>query len=293
MNIHHLELFYYVAKHGGISAAVRNIPYGIQQPAVSGQILQLEDSLGAPLFQRRPFMLTQAGEELYKFIQPFFEQLEPMAEKIRGGATQFIRVAASSVVLHDHLPDLLQKVRQRFPRLKVTLHEGIHQQIEGWLQRQEVDLAVTIIDGKGAAGIKSQKLLELPMTLVVKKNSKITSAEELWKRDRIFEPLISLPANEMMFKNFQAGLAKYQVDWPVSMEVNSVDLIETYVANGFGIGLSVALPRPNPRKDLRYIPLPEFPNIVIGALWHGKVTPLLQDLVGELQKRADEFSRMM
>ena len=38
MNVHHLELFYYVARHGGISAAVRYIPYGIQQPAVSGQM---------------------------------------------------------------------------------------------------------------------------------------------------------------------------------------------------------------------------------------------------------------
>ena len=37
MNIHHLELFYYVARHGGISEAVRNMPYGIQQPAISGQ----------------------------------------------------------------------------------------------------------------------------------------------------------------------------------------------------------------------------------------------------------------
>jgi hypothetical protein len=47
MNIHHLELFYFVAKHGGIAAAVRNIPYGIQQPAVSGQIAKLEESLEA------------------------------------------------------------------------------------------------------------------------------------------------------------------------------------------------------------------------------------------------------
>ena len=43
MNIHHLELFYYVARHGGITEAVRNIPYGIQQPAVSGQVAQLEE----------------------------------------------------------------------------------------------------------------------------------------------------------------------------------------------------------------------------------------------------------
>ena len=55
MNIHHLELFYYVAKHEGISGAVRNMPYGIQQPAVSAQVIQLENDLGITLFQRRPF----------------------------------------------------------------------------------------------------------------------------------------------------------------------------------------------------------------------------------------------
>ena len=63
MNIHHLELFYYVARHGGIAEAVRNMPYGIQQPAVSAQILQLEDYLGVSLFQRRPFCLTPAGDK--------------------------------------------------------------------------------------------------------------------------------------------------------------------------------------------------------------------------------------
>src|SRR5262245_39094542 len=46
MNLHHVELFYYVAKHGGISRALRHIPYGIQQPAVSAQILRLEQDLG-------------------------------------------------------------------------------------------------------------------------------------------------------------------------------------------------------------------------------------------------------
>ena len=61
MNVHHLELFYYVAKHGGIMPAVRNIPYGIQQPAVSAQVAQLEEFLGATLFQRRPFALTAEG----------------------------------------------------------------------------------------------------------------------------------------------------------------------------------------------------------------------------------------
>src|SRR5204863_7156301 len=85
MNIHHLELFYYVARHGGVSAAARRIPYGIQQPAISAQIIQLEDHLGTTLFHRPPFQLTKAGEELFRFIEPFFGGIEEMGRKLRGG----------------------------------------------------------------------------------------------------------------------------------------------------------------------------------------------------------------
>src|ERR1039457_3795815 len=102
MNIHHLELFYYVARHGGITEAVRNIPYGIQQPAVSGQVALLEEYLGVTLFQRRPFALTPPGEKLYQFIKPFFDNLAPMADKLRGGSSQHIRIGASEIVLRDH-----------------------------------------------------------------------------------------------------------------------------------------------------------------------------------------------
>jgi hypothetical protein len=84
MNIHYLELFYYVAKHGGIAAAVRKMPYGIQQPAVSGQIARLEEALGAKLFNRRPFSLLPAGAELFEFIRPFFDDVEKVAGRIRA-----------------------------------------------------------------------------------------------------------------------------------------------------------------------------------------------------------------
>src|SRR5690349_14052314 len=108
MNIHHLELFYYVARYGGIMEAVRNIPYGIQQPAVSGQVGQLEQYLGTTLFQRRPFALTPAGEKLYRFIEPFFSNLDTIALELQGGEARQIRIGASTVVLRDHLPGLFQ-----------------------------------------------------------------------------------------------------------------------------------------------------------------------------------------
>src|SRR5688500_4580022 len=167
MNIHHLELFYYVAKHGGISEAVRNIPYGIQQPAMSGQVIQLEESLGVTLFQRRPFALTLAGEELYAFIKPFFDHLQATAEKLGGGTAQHIRLGASEVVLRDYIPDALELVRKKFPKLKLSLREGYHPQLLSWLERKELDLAITLVDGKPPAGIKSAVLFDLPLILLV------------------------------------------------------------------------------------------------------------------------------
>ena|SRR5438874_9503266 len=84
MNIHHLELFYFIATHGGITEAARKMPYGIQQPAISAQILRLEEHLGVKLFQRRPFHLTPAGRELYEFAAPFFSRVQETSERLRG-----------------------------------------------------------------------------------------------------------------------------------------------------------------------------------------------------------------
>src|SRR5256884_5807006 len=98
MNIHHLELFYFVAKHGGIAAAVRNIPYGIQQPAVSGQIAKLEESLGTKLFQRRPFALSPSGLELFEFIKPFFANIKTVGENLRQNRSPQLAMTAPSSV---------------------------------------------------------------------------------------------------------------------------------------------------------------------------------------------------
>src|SRR6266436_5061412 len=166
MNIHHLELFYYVARHGGITGAVRNIPYGIQQPAISGQVAQLEEFLGVTLFQRRPFALTPAGEKLYRFVNPFFSNLDSVASELQGGKERQIRVGASTIILRDHLPELFQNVRKRYPKLKIGLREGYQAGLESLLQKEELDLAVTLIEKKSSPGIRSVELLELPLALL-------------------------------------------------------------------------------------------------------------------------------
>jgi len=290
MNVHHLELFYYVAKHGGIMPAVRNIPYGIQQPAVSAQVAQLEEFLGVTLFRRRPFALTAEGKKLYEFIQPFFSNLDRIAGEFQGGQARFIRIGASPIVLREHLPELLQSIRKKFPELRMSLCDGDAASLGKLLEQEEIDLAITLIEQKVAAGIHSLKLVELPLVLLVEKGSGIKSADELWERDRIEEPLICLPKAESIAKIFQEQLSRRGVDWFPDIEINSLDLIETYAANGWGIGVSVAIPGKTLSPKVRALPLPGFPPIIIGALWHRRMTPLLQVFLDELKLRAKKFA---
>ena len=279
MNLHHLEIFYYVARHGGISEAVRNFPYGIQQPAVSSQILQLESTLGTKLFHRRPFELTPAGEKLFAFVEPFFGNVAKIAGEIHGASAQFIRIGASGPVLRHHLPNVLEQLRKNVPQLKLHLIEATAPELTRALKKGEIDLAVTTLHDPLATGLSSSPLIELQLALLVPRGSRIRSPDELWKRDTIEEPLISLPADEPIAANFQRGLQKLGVDWVPAMVVSSMELLEAYVAKGFGFGASVFVPGVKEPTGVRRIPLPGFEPLAVGAVWSGTPTPLMRTFI--------------
>jgi len=275
MNIHHLELFYHVAQHGGISRAVRHMPYGIQQPAVSGQMRLLEQDLGVRLFERTPFRLTAEGGQLFAFVQPFFENLEPVADRLRKGAAPVFRVGASELVLRDHLPGIIQPLQARAPRLRLALRTGRQPQLETWLLDRQIDFAVTLLETRVAARVKCERLLRLPLVLLVPKASALKSADALWARKTIEEPLITPPA----FENFQKHLRRLGLEWPPAIEAGSLELVMQYVANGYGIGVSLALPEITRHPKVRVLPLPDFPPMEVAGLWVGRPTPHIQAML--------------
>ncbi len=277
MNIHHLELFFHVARHGGISRAVRHMPYGIQQPAVSGQMRLLEQDLGVRLFERTPFRLTTEGDQLYAFVQPFFDNLEPVAARLRKGTAPVFRVGASEMVLRDHLPGLIQPLRKREPRLRLALRTGRQRQLEAWLLDRQIDFAVTMLETRVATRVRCERLLRLPLVLLVPRASGLKSPEVLWKGKSVEEPLITPPA----FDIFQQHLRRLGIEWPAAIEAGSLELVMQYVANGYGIGVSVALPEIIRHPKVRVLPLPGFPPMEVAGLWVGQPTPLIRAILEE------------
>ncbi len=291
MNLHHLELFYYVAKAGGISRACAVIPYGVQQPAVSAQVLKLEKEIGLPLFQRKPFRLTPAGERLFGEVAPFFEKLGNLGPVLRGEFSHRLRLVALGEVLKDHMPHLLEAMRKKFPSLKARLYERSQQEAISLLDQGEAALAVTVRETSLPDRFSSADLIRLPMVLLLPPAlSKVKRADDFWN-GKVKAPLVALPGNEILTRYFTAELTRRQGTWPTAIEASGVELVANYVAHGMGVGLSVRVPEGRLPKGVRMLPLPNFPDIVVAAFWRGDLQEPSLTFLHLLTTRAAEVSR--
>ena len=167
---------------------------------------------------------------------------------------------------------------------------GYQAQIEEWLSRQELDMGVTIIEARPPTGMQSQRLIQIPLALIVPKASPLKSAEELWQRDKITETLIAMPSNYAITRVFQAGLGRMGVDWLTGIEVGALELIQPYVLNGYGLGLSLAVPGAELSPKLRCLPLTDIEPLTIGALWRGKLTAPALAFLDEMKARAKRLA---
>ncbi len=72
INLHHLFIFYAVARAGSFSNAASML--NLTQPAVSIQISELENSLGTTLLHRkqRKLQITDTGEIVLKYARQIF-----------------------------------------------------------------------------------------------------------------------------------------------------------------------------------------------------------------------------
>lgn len=119
----------------------------MRQPQLSLRIAEIERSVGAQLFQRRPRVaLTLAGEVMVEAAQAAFTGFAAATERARrldrGQAGSIITAVASSVMLSD-LPILLQRFRARWPDVALSLRDMHSAEQAEALRRGLIDVAIT------------------------------------------------------------------------------------------------------------------------------------------------------
>lgn len=284
-NRHHLALFYYVARHGGISAALPHIPYSIQQPALSEQMLQLERVLGQRLFTRhpQPFALTAAGTRLYALLRPAHETLQRALDDLARGPC--VRIGAPEFVAIRYLPAIVAALHRRRPAVSVECTSGNPSMLISTLREGRLDLAIVVTDVP-PPGLRCKRLLRLRLALYLPK-----SAPAPLPTLPVDQPLICPHGNPGLWRSFDAGLRTLGLTWPPRWQVDSVCAVPGFVSAGHGIGLGLAWGPLVPHPGVTMYPLPRFKPVQVIVLSHRDPGPDARTLLEEIERSAQECAR--
>ncbi len=291
VNLHHLELFYYVVKAKGISNAVRIIPYGIQQPAISLQLRKLENDIGVPLFRRKPFALTPEGETLMKFLSHFFDNIDSRLATLRNAAAIPLRLGCPSVISSHYLPLLIRELMEKYPSLLPRIFEADGRHAVSMLTENEVDAAITFAAPSQNKSLHVVRLAKIPMALVVPANHRFASRGFWPKSDFPGERWIAIQENTGGTLELLAGLSQFGLTPEFSVSTNSIEAALDYVEMGMGIAL-MALPPKAILRDRKLAVLPQeelFGSIQLSLVWPTS-SPLEQNLLNFIAKTAKKLA---
>ncbi len=163
MEIRQLRAFIAIAELGTFTAGALRVH--VTQAAISMQIRQLENELGAKLFIRAPrrVMLTEAGEQLLhrarQILRDHDAALDEIAE-LAGAERGRLRIgSASAMVTTDVLPKLLNEVRNQHARAEITVASGTSEALVEQILAGELDVAFVSLPVE-ARGINTERLIQ-------------------------------------------------------------------------------------------------------------------------------------
>jgi DNA-binding transcriptional LysR family regulator len=269
---HHLMLFYHVARCRGIVAALPHCGFGIQQPALSAQMLALERSVGTRLFVRRPFQLTQAGEKLFACVQPFYERLDHVLAELHADAVPCLRIGAAPLVIAHYLPAVIQGFQRDQPTLRFDLHTAANASLLADLKDGRLDIAIVAQEETAIASLVWQHVLRVPLALMAPRGSskRTPAARELLAG----APLVCPTGNEAICRSLDAGLKALGLHATAQVCVDSLAAVPAYVAAGAGIGVGLQLPSWLTHFPVQVVPLDTFTPLNVAIVHRATPPPL-------------------
>lgn len=146
IELRHLRYFVALAEELSFSKAAARCH--VSQPPFSVAIQQLESFLGVKLVTRnsRNVELTETGREFYRRAVAVVNQAASSFDEIRdfdGMLAQRLNVGFHASMIYRGLGDAIGAFRQRFPGIRVSLHEMSSMSQMECIQRGDLDIGFT------------------------------------------------------------------------------------------------------------------------------------------------------
>lgn len=230
-----IEVFIATAEERSISAAARRL--GASPSAVSQQITNLENALGATLLQRnaRPVLLTPAGEIFRRRAQSILnEASQARAELAMADLSALTRFRLGMIedFEADVTPQLLTHMAGELRGCQFLLETGASHFLYDQLDARAVDVIVAAEMGAEADWMEVHPLMEEGFVVAAPKGVVESDANILKKLKTL--PFIQYTSRHHMGRTIAAHLARQNLTLAHKFELDSYHAILAMVGQGVG-----------------------------------------------------------
>jgi LysR family cys regulon transcriptional activator len=232
------------------------------QPGVSKAIIELEEELGVEIFARhgkRLKRVTEPGQHVLKSIDLILREvgnLRRIGEQYSKQDSGTLSIATTHTQARYVLPQPVAKLREAFPKVNVSLHQGSPDQVAHMLMDEVAEIGIATESLTQYADLITLPCYEWQHMLVLPLAHPLANKTNITLQDLALEPLITYHPSFTGRTKIDLAFSAKHLQPRIALEAIDSDVIKTYVRLGLGVGIvaEMALKDDGTNSDLIAIP---------------------------------------
>jgi LysR family transcriptional regulator, cys regulon transcriptional activator len=213
------------------------------QPGVSKAIIELEEELGVEIFARhgkRLKRITEPGTHVLKSIELIMREvgnLKKIGEQFSLQDSGTLSIATTHTQARYVLPQPIAKLRDAFPKVNVSLHQGTPDQVAKMLIDEVAEVGIATESLADYTELVTLPCYEWQHMLVMPADHKLAKVSQITLADLAAEPIITYHPSFTGRTKIDAAFAAKKLSPRIALEAIDSDVIKTYVRTGLGVGI--------------------------------------------------------
>ncbi len=232
------------------------------QPGVSKAIIELEEELGMEIFARhgkRLKRVTEPGEHVLKSIDLILREvgnLRRIGEQYSAQDSGTLSIATTHTQARYVLPQPVARLREAFPKVNVSLHQGSPDQVARMLLDEVAEIGIATESLSQYDDLVTLPCYEWQHMLVMPLGHPLAGNDSITLDELAREPLITYHPSFTGRTRIDQAFAAKHLHPRIALEAIDSDVIKTYVRLGLGVGIvaEMALKDDGTNSDLVALP---------------------------------------
>lgn len=237
MELRHIRYFIRAAEFLHFTRAAESLY--VSQPTLSTHIQQLENEIGAPLFERvgrhvRPVRLTEAGHRLLTHLRSALREIDLGKEEVaelRGLVSGTLRFGSTHVFSQRLVSTALSVYTARYPEIRIVMKLGTSNDIEQGILERDIDVGLAFLP-PDSEDVEYEVLFSDEVVLVVSQRHPLAGTTQLPISELNELPLALPGAGFSTRRLVDMHFAREKISPKIILEINDIPALLTLVEKG-------------------------------------------------------------